>query len=145
MSDQTGLGADRLKHLEMIQAVVTRLANSSFFIKGWTLTIAAVFFTVSVNRGDWGFAATALVPIVGFWFLDGLFLRNERLFRRLYDDVRGVVTTVESMSMDTTPYMKQNKTTWTSAVFSNSQFLFYGALVIADVVTLVVVAVLGRQ
>ncbi|WP_239405184.1 hypothetical protein [Frankia sp. Cj3] len=141
MSDQTGLGADRLKHLELIQAVVTRLANTSFLIKGWTLTIAAAFFGILVNKINWGFAVTGLIPIVAFWFLDGLFLRNEQLFRRLYDDARKADSTVESMSMDTRPYMQQNKTTWASATFSTTLFLFYGALVFVNV-ALVVVAVL---
>lgn len=28
-----------LKHLEFIQAIVTRLANNSFLLKGWALTV----------------------------------------------------------------------------------------------------------
>lgn len=141
MSDQSGLGAERLKHLEFIQAVVTRLANGSFLIKGWTLTIAAAFFAIVVNRLNGGLAATGLVPIVTFWFLDGLFLRNERLYRRLYDDARGTDTAVESMSMDISPYLKQDRMTWASAAFSTTLSLFYGALVLVDVILIVTAAI----
>ena len=142
MSEQTGLAAERLKHLEFIQAVVTRLGNSSFLIKGWTLTIAAAFFAVLAAKLNWGVAAVGLIPILGFWFLDGLFLRNERLFRHLYDDVRQAGTKVEPMSMDTKTY--RSKATWQAATFSTTMFLFYGALVLVTV-ALVVAAVLRRH
>jgi hypothetical protein len=139
VSDQSGLGEDRLKHLEFIQAVVSRLANGSFLIKGWTLTIAAAFFAVVVNKLNGGLAATGLVPILAFWFLDGLFLRNERLYRRLYDDTRRADTAVALMSMDVGPYMKQDRMTWASATFSATLSLFYGGLVLVDVALIVAV------
>ena len=130
MSDQTGLGTDRLKHLEFVQAVVTRLANGSFLIKGWTLTVAAAFFAVVVNNLNAAVAAIGLVPIVAFWFLDGVFLRNERQFRKLYDDVADPTKAVKSMSMNIAPYEKT--TTWAAAAFSQTLLLFYGALVLVD-------------
>ena len=35
---------DREKHLEMIENIILRMANCSFLIKGWTLTIVAAVF-----------------------------------------------------------------------------------------------------
>ena len=35
---------ENVKHLELIQAIITRLASNSFFIKGWALTVAAATF-----------------------------------------------------------------------------------------------------
>ena len=32
-----------VKHLELIQAVITRLANNSFLMKGWALTVTGAF------------------------------------------------------------------------------------------------------
>ena len=32
---------NKLKHLEMIQNVINRLANSSFLLKGWTVVLVA--------------------------------------------------------------------------------------------------------
>ena len=131
MSDVSGLGPDRLKHLDFIQAVVTRLGNSSFLIKGWTLTIAAAFFAVVTSRQSWQIAVIGVVPLVGFWFLDGVFLRTERMFRRLYDDARLADTRVELLSMDVSPY--RASTTWAAAAFSRTLLIFYGALVLVDV------------
>ncbi len=126
------MDADRLKHLEFIQAVITRLGNNSFLIKGWALTLAAGFLALSVNQKSWQVAGTGVVPLLGFWFLDGYFLRQERLFRRLYDAVRRPGTTVEVLSMNVSPYLAD--TPLRGAVLSQTLVLFYGALVAADLV-----------
>ena len=131
MSDQSVLGPDRIKHLEFIQAVVTRLGTSSFLIKGWALTIAAALLAVLASRLEWGIALVGVVPVLAFWFLDGYFLWQERLFRKLYDDVRKPDSGVELMSMNPAPYAKT--TTFWDAVFSRTLLLFYGALLLLDV------------
>ncbi|KOX47058.1 hypothetical protein ADL09_15795 [Streptomyces sp. NRRL F-7442] len=124
--------AHRLKHLEFIQAVITRLGNNSFLIKGWALTLAAGFLALSANQKSWQVAGAGVVPLLGFWFLDGYFLRQERLFRRLYDAVRRPGTTVEVLSMNVGPYLAD--TPLRGAVLSQTLVLFYGALVAADFV-----------
>ncbi|MGW2960520.1 hypothetical protein ACWDGI_18790 [Streptomyces sp. NPDC001220] len=124
------LGDDRLKHLEFLQAVITRLSNHSFLVKGWALTLAAGFFAVSSSQQSWQVAASGLVPLACFWFLDGLFLRQERLFRYLYDDVRRPEVEVETLSMNVGPYL--GRISWFEATFSRTLQLFYGALLIAD-------------
>jgi hypothetical protein len=129
------LDADRIKHLEFIQAVVTRFATSSFLIKGWVLTIAAAFFALLANKLNSGIATVGLVPLLAFWFLDGYFLRQERLFRMLYDDVRRPTSAVESFSMNVSPYLARS--TWAAATFSQTMLLFYGALVLVDVVLII--------
>lgn len=45
--------AENVKHLEMIQAVVTRLAGNSFLIKAWSISVAAAAYGIAVNRVDW--------------------------------------------------------------------------------------------
>jgi hypothetical protein len=142
VSDQTGLGADRLKHLEFIQAGITRFGANSFLIKGWALTIGAAFYAVLVNKLSSGIALAGLVPLVAFWFLDGMFLWYERLFRKLYDDARRPGTGLELLSMDTTPY--RTEATWAKATFSTTLLLFYGALIVVDVAFLVIALVHHR-
>jgi hypothetical protein len=137
MADQSGLGADRIKHLEFIQAVVTRLGTNSFLIKGWVLTIAAAFFAVLAKDPNAAIAAVGLIPLLAFWFLDGYFLWQERLFRRLYDDARRPTTSVEVLSMNVVGYRAQ--TTWAAAAFSQTLLLFYGALVLVDLALIVAI------
>jgi hypothetical protein len=79
---------ERIKHLELIQAVITRLAGNSFLIKGWALTLTAAFLGFGVTQDDATLAAAGVLPIIVFWLLDTYYLRAERLFRALYDEVR---------------------------------------------------------
>lgn len=79
---------DRVKHLEIVQSVVSRMAGNSFLIKGWSITIAAAFLAMAAKDSDLRLALLALFPTLSFWGLDAYYLRLERLFRKLYDDIR---------------------------------------------------------
>jgi hypothetical protein len=131
----THLTAEQIKHLEFIQAVVGRLGNGSFLIKGWTLTLVTAFFGFSTNKLSWRLAAIALVPVVGFWLLDTYFLRQERLFRKLYDEVRTPSSSVPPFSMDTRPYTAEVK--WSRVATSMTMLSLYGILILLDLVIIV--------
>src|SRR6266487_2496159 len=94
--------ANRLKHLDLIQAVIGRLAGNSFLIKGWTITVAGAFFGFALSSHSAWLAVTATVPILAFRWLDAYFLRAERLFRALYDEVRLKDERVTPFSMGAT-------------------------------------------
>lgn len=80
--------ANRIKHLEMIQAVIGRLGNDSFLIKGWAVTVTGAFLGFAVESANWRLSVASVVPTLLFWGLDTSYLRSERLFRTLYDHVR---------------------------------------------------------
>ena len=75
----------KIKHLELIQGVINRLASDSFRMKGWSVVLVAALFILLAREGRTEFLAVAWVPVVFFWGLDGYFLWQERLFRALYD------------------------------------------------------------
>lgn len=127
--------AEHLKHLEFIQAVISRLGNVSFLIKGCALTLIAAFFGLSLKDDDWEMAGVALVPLVGFWLLDGYFLRQERLFRKLYDQARIPGGPIELFSMSTAPY--DHEVRWPDVIRSATMTGFYGTLVLLTVVLVV--------
>lgn len=81
------LEAARVEHLKLIQAVVDRLARSSFAVKSIAAASsgALVAFTAST---DSPVSALAGFAILSLWLLDAFFLKRERGFRRLYDSVR---------------------------------------------------------
>ncbi|MER6344076.1 hypothetical protein ACWC10_24115 [Streptomyces sp. NPDC001595] len=130
------LDADRVKHLEFVQATITRLGNNSFLVKGWSLTLAAGFLALSASQKSWAVAATGVVPLLCFWFLDAHFLRQERLYRRLYDAARRPGSTIEVLSMDATPFRAD--VPLRGAVLSDTLALFHGALLAADLVLIAV-------
>ncbi|SCK11746.1 hypothetical protein YW7DRAFT_00659 [Streptomyces sp. AmelKG-E11A] len=130
----TPLSADRIKHLEFIQAVVTRLGNNSFLLKGWAIALTAAILALSAGRFSWQIALSGIIPLLGFWFLDSYFLRQERLFRTLYEDARTPNSGVEMLSMNIGPYLA--RVTLAKVAFSQTLVLFYGALLIAHFVVL---------
>lgn len=128
---------DQIKHLEFLQAVVSRLGTNSFLVKGWALTLAGALLAFGAGNASWPVACTALISLLAFWFLDGYFLYQERLFRMLYDDVRRPGNTVEPFTMDPGPYA--NRVGWRAAAFSPTLSLFYGGLLLAHLAVLVAV------
>src|SRR3954470_5394625 len=139
MSNDGALGSDRIKHLEFIQAIIARLANNSFLVRGWTITIAAAFFAVLANKPNALIAAVLLLPIAAFWVLDGYFLWQERLFRRLYDAVRRPDSDVEPMSLNVRPYVKA--CTWRGASLSPTVLLYSMPLVVLDILAIITISV----
>jgi hypothetical protein len=120
----------RIKHLEFIQSVISRLATNSFLAKGWALTVAGAFDGFAVNHLNPWIALVGLMPVIVFWLLDTYFLRVERLFRCLYEDARKPDTSVELFSMDYAPYRDAKRVPRRKVVFSQTLMLFYGVLLV---------------
>ncbi|MCP4965336.1 MAG: hypothetical protein GY926_08875 [bacterium] len=114
----------RLEHLKMIQAVISRMAQNSFLIKGWTVTLIAALFALAAADSNPAFVIIALVPAIGFWGLDTFYLRQERLFRGLYDQVRQGVGAAD-FSMVTNP-ASTPESSYGSVGFSATLLAFYG-------------------
>lgn len=98
-SDET-IRTENVKHLEMIQAIVARLAGNSFLIKAWTISVSAAAFGIAINRFDWRLCAVGTFVVLAFWMLDCYFLRQERLYRLLYDYVRSDIRSTPRFSMN---------------------------------------------
>ncbi len=76
----------RIEHLKLIQAVIARMARNSFAIKAAASTITAALVAVTAGSGT-PLAAIGGIPLIMLWLLDGYYLRQERLFRELFDFV----------------------------------------------------------
>ena len=114
-----------VKHLEMTQAVINRLGSNSFLLKGWSMTII-VTAMVLIARYDLQhpyLILSLIIPILGFWILDGYFLWQEKLFREIYDEVRCQSDT--DFKMDVMKHKNKPKCSWTSATFSITLNFFY--------------------
>ena len=104
-----------VKHLELIQAVITRLAQNSFAYKAWAVIIVTAIFALAAKQANPHYLLVALIPTLVFWGLDAYYLRQERLFRRLYDAVRKAQSTDSydnPFSMDTSPYEGEAASWW---------------------------------
>lgn len=79
-----------IKHLELIQDVVTRMNSNSFQMKGWMVAIVSALLAIYADKQNEYFIIVAFVPTLLFWFLDTYYLWQERKFRGLYNDVAGI-------------------------------------------------------
>ena len=122
----------QIRHLEAVQGVINRMAQNSFALKGWSVTLVSALFALAAANSNPAFALLAYVPASIFWILDGYFLHQEKLFRKLYDDVRRKET-IEPMSffsMDTSAFIAETPP-WLSVTFSLTLRLFHGAVLAA--------------
>lgn len=132
-SGGASLSEDQRKHLEFIQAVISRLASSSTAAKGWGLTVATAAFGFATTKATPVVAGLGFVVVIFFGILDSYYLREERLFRCLYDDARQGKVVVYSMNKN--DYSSQCKR-W-SVIRSWSVLGFYGPLLLVGLGALV--------
>ncbi|MFC0819825.1 hypothetical protein [Moraxella marmotae] len=70
------------KEMDLLQSCINRMANNSFLIKGWAITITSLILTLS--KGSC-ISFVTLLPIAAFCYLDAYFLRLERIYRTRYE------------------------------------------------------------
>ncbi len=151
MTDYDGFEPSRLEHMKMIQGVVGRLAGNSFVVKGWAITLTAAFIGFSLNFHNAWLAAAGFVPAVAFWGIDAYYLKSERLFRALFDQVRTKDENVEPFAMGATGKsfvgrVKRGETmgegsvaSWWETAKRPTLSVFYGSLIVANAIVLVIV------
>jgi len=69
------------KEVEIVQDIVTRMANNQFYVKGWSITLIVASLLL---RGDLFHHFVAFIPWLFFWVYDSYFLRLEKLYRTHY-------------------------------------------------------------
>lgn len=74
------------KEIDLIQACINRMAQNSFMVKGWLITLYAAIFVVVPLRFDYRIPSfVAMLTVLCFWYLDGFFLKIETLYRWKYN------------------------------------------------------------
>ena len=111
----------------MIEAVVNRLSTNSFLLKGWSVILVSALFALAAANAKLQFTCLAYFPAAAFWILDGYFLRQERLFRELYDHVRQLEDEQIDFSMDTS-VVKEKVSSWPYVMLSKTLRIFYGTV-----------------
>lgn len=118
------------KHLEMIQGVINRMAQCSFMLKGWSVTLVAALLALSVATSQKiALISVSFIPLIVFWILDGYYLWQERLFRAVYNRVRELDENNIDFSMDTSSFVGGHNT-WISTIKSTTIRIFYLSLLI---------------
>jgi hypothetical protein len=127
----------KLKHLDYIQAAISRMATNSFLFKGWAITIAAALSAFAAVDTRIALLIIALASTVMFWGLDGYYLWLERGFVKLHNEVvaKDEADIDFSMKIDKTDAARR----WFKTCWRYHLFFFYGTIIGIDVVGIFVI------
>ena len=126
-----------IAHLGLLQGVIARQAQNSFALKGWSLTIASAGIAIGASDSTrWAVPLVALLATLAFGALDAMYLRTERAYRELYNQVRAREEGID-FSMDAGG-LTDGFTGWLSAWASWSVAGLYVSLAVVLVVAAIV-------
>lgn len=128
-----------IAHLGFIQGIVTRMGTNSFLLKGWSVTLVAAMFALAVKDADKRFMLLSYFPVFVFWVLDGFFLHQEKLFRKLYEEVATGRLSSDVLSLNTSA-VRTNVPSILSVICSKTLLLFHGAIVLIVVFSMLFLA-----
>ena len=121
---------DKKKHLEFLQLALNRMASNSFILKGWNITLIVGLFALSLKDLSSSYLYLAILPALAFWGLDAYYLRQERLFRALYNSVRKTKRKdIDPYSFDTKS-VSENVRNWFCTMFSPTVILLHGSVIL---------------
>ena len=116
---------EKIKHLEFIQNIISRMNTNSFQIKGITATIISALLAITLAEKNINFLIITIFPIIIFWFLDSYYLCQERKFIGLYNDIiNDKENNLQIFKMDISKY-KTGKFRFINVSFSRTVFGFY--------------------
>lgn len=133
----------KLKHLELIQGVINRMASNSFLLKGWSVTLISALFALAAKDSNQFFIYLAYFPCVAFWSLDGYFLWQERMYRKLYKKVSDTEPNSINFDMNAKKYINEVDS-WFSVCFSVTLRMFHGTIFGVILLTMLIVVTIGR-
>ena len=120
---------NKIKHLEMIEEIIKRMASNSFAIKGWAVAIVSAIIAYGKDQTNWKYYITAFIPLFVLHCLDSFYLYIERKYLDLYEKVRMKKNTQIDFDMNTDYFNKDNKMKlYIKSFLSFSVMLFYPVL-----------------
>jgi hypothetical protein len=125
------------KEIDLIQGVINRMANNSFLLKGWIVSLIAVIIALtkdSITTTPY-LSAILLLPVVAFWYLDAFFQHTEKCYRKLYEWVitNRSKTTEYAYDLKYTRFRKDVNTIF-QIMFSKTLLVFYGSIAVVLIV-----------
>ncbi len=134
---------DREKHLELIQGVINRMASNSFQLKGWSVVLVSALFALAGAGAKVYFVYLAYLPAIAFWVLDGYFLQQERMYRKLYNVERQKSDPESDFTMDASQY-KDKVDSWLDTCCSITLGIFHGMIISAIIIVMALMLVFGK-
>lgn len=126
------MSEEKIKYLEFIQNIVTRMNQNLFMIKGWTVAIVSALLAIYANKENKLFILISIFPVLIFMFLDSYYLWQERKFRHLYNKVleENESKQIKLFSMNTNVGNECCKICYFKVLFSVTELVFYFSIML---------------
>lgn len=129
----------KIRHLEIIQGIINRMAGNSFALKGWAVTLVSGIFALASKDCEKMYFLITYVPILVFWGLDSYYLKQEKTYRNLYDHVRKNNDIATDFDVNpNSKYLQTQKTCYFKCFFSLTESCFYIPLAILSAVIIII-------
>ena len=129
---------NKLKHLEFVQNIITRMNSNSFLIKGWAITLVSALFALAAKDSNTLYVLLTYIPTPIFWVLDGFYISQERQYRDLYAKIAKTKEADIDFSLDASDF-NEGRNTWVSGILSKTLIPFYGIVILVTVVVMFVI------
>ena len=127
------------EYLQMLQEPICRMSTISAIFKGFAATIVAGISAISYSSTNIWILGLSFLPVLVFAVLDIYYLKLERKFRLLFDQVRLDEHEIDfSMKLTNDPVeiIRAKARTW-DCIKSPSIYLFYPLMLVVLVAVLV--------
>jgi hypothetical protein len=129
MQSELNVSSYELETIGTIRHIINRMATNSFIIKGWTLAVLGIILLLSSTGYQ---ALIAVFALLVFWYLDAYFLRQEKTYRALYNEIveNKLNTSDEFFDMRSARYEAGIEVPRPSKLMlSKTLLIFYGSIV----------------
>lgn len=129
--------SEKVSYLQLIQEPICRMSTISSVFKGFSAAIVAGVSMIAYNEINVWILALSFLPVMSFFALDLYYLRLERKFRFLYEQVR-----LDKHPIDFSLKLTQDpleiiaaKARFGDCILSPSIWLFYTVMIVVPIVT----------
>lgn len=127
---------ETLKHLDYIQQTISRMVTLSFQIKAWNIALVTAVLAFAAGDKNPVFLWVAYLPSLMLWGLDTFYLRQEWLYRALYNDVRQPDSKIDPFSMNTDAYKRQDEMQFATVFRSPTLKYFHGTILLVVILAM---------
>ena len=134
--DPNFVDENKIRHLEFIQNIISRLNSNSFMIKGWAITIVSAVLALLATTSNKAFIAITGLPIIVFWVLDSFYLQTERKYAILYGKIIEPSSNIPpfNLNINSPEVSNEGGTSYFASFFSRTIKVFYLSLLIVSAV-----------
>lgn len=119
------MSENKLKHLELIQGVISRMGGNLFTLRGWMITIVVALSAAFLEFGRNELQIILVLVVMIFWVHDAYFLSLEHGYRHLYDKIRKLDESDIDFSMDISEFNSLRSTSILHCMLSKTIAFFY--------------------